>query len=160
MNRATKVYTKPRAPYFNELIHNTTTAHIDNPLLPKCTTFMPKIATECAPLGLSSWLLPLVLSRASWSWDKKRPSMYNSSALRTAHFSSSEDSPSLNTAGFFSDFRRMRLNHSTVVSKEHVERWNIKRSNDACSEKLIKKEQAASRASLGPKKRRVGPRKK
>ena len=73
-------------------------------------------------------------------------------APRTAHFSSSEDSPSLYTAVCFSAFRRMRLNHSAVVSKEHREKWSIKRSNDACSEKLTKKEQAASRASVGPKK--------
>ena len=54
----------------------------------------------------------------------------------------------------------MRLNHSAVVSREHVELWNIKRSNDACSEKLSKKEQAASRASVGPKKVESGQQKK
>ena len=73
-------------------------------------------------------------------------------SVGTAHFSSSEDSPSVYTAMYFSAFRRMRLNHSAVVSREHVELWNIKRSNDACSEKLTKKEQAASRVSVGPKK--------
>ena len=72
-------------------------------------------------------------------------------APRTAHLSSSEDSPSLYTAVYFS-FHRVRLNRSALVSKEHVERWNIKRRNDACSEKLRKKEQTASRASVGPKK--------
>ena len=43
----------------------------------------------------------------------------------------------------------MRLTHSAVVSKGYVERWNMGRSNDACSEKLTRKEQAASRASVG-----------
>ena len=46
----------------------------------------------------------------------------------------------------------MRLNHSAVVSKGYVRRWNIKQTNDASSEKLTKKSEAASRASVGPKK--------
>eukprot|EP00904_Undaria_pinnatifida_P002276 jgi/Undpi1/12049/HiC_scaffold_4.g01748.m1 len=43
----------------------------------------------------------------------------------------------------------MRLTHSAVFSKGYVERWNMRRSNDACSGKLTRKEQAASRASVG-----------
>ena len=46
-------------------------------------------------------------------------------APRTAHFSSSEDSPSLYTVVYFSACRRMRLTHSAVVSKEYVKLWNI-----------------------------------
>ena len=60
----------------------------------------------------SSWLLPLVLSRASWFWDQNRSSMYNSRvapqcprqrsnqrpnkpshALRTTHHSQRETAP-------------------------------------------------------------------
>ena len=74
-------------------------------------------------------------------------------APRTAHLSSSEDSPGLYTAEYFSAFRGMRLDHNAVVSQVYVEIWDIKRGNDACSEKLTQKEQAASsRASGGPKK--------
>ena len=73
-------------------------------------------------------------------------------AFRTAHFRSSEDSPSLYTAVNSSVFRRVRLTHSAVVSKEYVERLNNKRSKRRLLGKTTKKEQAASRASVGPKK--------
>ena len=79
-------------------------------------------------------------------------------ATRTAHFSSSEDSPSLHTAVYFGAFRRMRLNHSAVVSKEHVEKWSVKRINDASSEKLTKKSNLPAEHPSGQKSR-VGPKK-
>ena len=72
-------------------------------------------------------------------------------ALRTAHFSSSEDSPGLYTAVYIGAFRRMRPTHSAVVSKIYVEILNITRSKGRLLEKTDKKEQAASRESVGPK---------